>query len=297
MVLICSCKTPAPKLNLLSAKVLSHFPSASALEWHHNELFVFGDDATHVLVLDSAYNEIKKISYVNDTINRLPKATKQDIEAAALLPYDSETYLYAFGSQSTDHRKNVFVFPLHLQDSFLKLRYNPAPTEGIKELNIEGAAFVNDLLVLANRANATHKDNYLLIQTFMPGDTATGKTKAAKLVLPGNETVKGVSGLFYVPEKDLLFFTASEEATPSATKDGAIGDSYLGWITNYSTQMYRKKLEPNEFINLSKIAPAFSKQKIESVCVERIKNNTLFLYLAADNDNGTSTLFKASLTF
>lgn len=293
--MICSCTKQAPQLQVLSSKTFSGFPSASALEWHANKLYVVGDDATYVLVLDSALNELKKISYIKDTVHRLPKKTKPDLEALALLPYGAQTYLYAFGSQSIDNRKKIFMFPVQAPDSFLKIGYQPAPAEVIKEWNIEGAAFVDDLLILANRANGTHRDNYLLIQTFTLGASAASSAKATKLVLPDSKTVKGVSGLAYVPEKDLLLFTASEEATKNTTDDGAIGDSYIGWITDYSTKMYRKKITPEGFINLSKSTTAFKGQKIESVCVQSVKDNALLLYLAADNDNGKSTLFKASL--
>ena len=114
-------------------------------------------------------------------------------------------------------------------------------------------------------------------------------------MLIDSTNIIGVSGLYYVEEKDLLLFTASEEDTPNALDDGKISDSYLGFIEKFSAKMEDKTITPNQLIKLSTINKIFIKQKIESVCVEKITGDEMILHLVADNDNGESRLFKVRM--
>jgi len=297
MVLTNSCKQSTGTLELLSVKKFTGFPSASALEFHQNKIYVFGDDAAHLLVLDTSYNTLQTVPYFADSARRISKETKPDVEATAVLAYGTETYLYAFGSMSTPTRKNVYAFNLNSPLKALKSPYRLKPSTKINEWNIEGATFVNDVLVLANRANTTNQTNYLVVETALTGKTEeTSSAKTVTFSLPSQQMVTGVSGLFYEPTNDLLLFTASEEDTPNATSDGVIGESYLGWVKNFSRKMYRKKVSADGFLKLTKTSASFKNQKIESVCVQRVEGSMLLLHLAADNDNGESTLFKVRLT-
>ena len=72
-----------------------------------------------------------------------------------------------------------------------------------------------------------------------------------------SQTVIGVSGLYYHHETDIMFFSASEEDTPSATQDGTINDSYLGWILNFSDKMDDKSVKPNQMIKLTPVDKRF----------------------------------------
>lgn len=239
------------------------------------------------------------VHYINDTAYRIPKQTKPDIEAAAFLQNNNESYLYAIGSFSTTQRRKILAFPLsdlhsfsNLNDSLLFQGLNALP-----EINTEGLAMVRSKLVLANRANTTHKINKLVVMNnvFFRKNTSSQAT-IIDLVLNGKNVI-GLSGLYYVEENDILLFTASEEDTPSATEDGAIGESYLGWIKDFSKKINQKSVQPDWMINLSHVSKEFKKQKIESVCVEETANGEAILHLAADNDNGESRLFKMKLRF
>jgi hypothetical protein len=164
---------------------------------------------------------------------------------------------------------------------------------GIEETNIEGAAFANGRLLLSNRANNTHKTNYLIIIDFDPEDGF--KTKDAttiKLELPQANGVVGISGLEYVKEKDLLLFVASTEDTENAVDDGPIGESYLGYLSNISQKLDQKEIKADKLLPFSETINKDKTYKIESVAVESVNGNELLLHLAADNDDGKSTLFK-----
>ena len=291
--MINSCNGGNSNLELIKAKHLSNFPSASTIEYNDGKIYLLGDDASYLLILDTAYNLLDTVQYMPDTSQRISKHVKQDIESSTIVSINHETYLYAMGSCSAENRKRSFYFPLsHIHDyksddlSFLLWRLNSLP-----EINIEGLTTVNSKLVLANRANKTNKINKLIVASDSLLKYETTPLLLIDLLF-GSSNAAGVSGLYYLKEKDMLFFTASEEDTPSATQDGVINDSYLGWINKFSGKMNKQSVEPDQMINLSSVGKDLKKQKIESVCVENISGNKVILHLAADNDNGESTLFK-----
>lgn len=296
MILIAGCAKQSPRLQLLKAKRFTHFSSASAIEYAGEKLFGVGDDATYLLVLDTGLHVLDRVAYWQGAETRIPKESKPDLEAATILAHGDQAFLYAFGSLSTPLRYTLYQFPLDSLKAFTQSPFRPRPSARISEWNIEGATMVDDQLILANRANNTNRDNFLVLHTFAPaGDTTGGEAKVLQLSLPEEGLVKGVSGLFYEPQSDRLFFTASEEDTENAVADGAIGESYLGWIEDFSRKMFRNSVVPDALIKLSNIDRAFLGQKIESVCALPPTGKGLVLFLAADNDNGQSQLFKVAL--
>ncbi|HEY0752330.1 MAG TPA: hypothetical protein VGD26_14320, partial [Chitinophagaceae bacterium] len=92
------------QLSLLNHKILKDFPSGSAIEYYNNNIYLIGDDAKHLLVLDTTYNFIDSIHYIHDTAFRISKEKKPDLESATLLTYGESVYLYTFGSLSTTTR-------------------------------------------------------------------------------------------------------------------------------------------------------------------------------------------------
>src|SRR5690349_12255279 len=73
-----------PELELLSSKVFTHYPSASAIEYNKGKIYVFGDDSPYMLVTDTFFNIIDSVVYLNDTSYRMSKETKKDIESATI---------------------------------------------------------------------------------------------------------------------------------------------------------------------------------------------------------------------
>jgi len=285
-----SCDKNKSPIELLATKELN-FPSASATEFYQDKLFLFGDDATYLLVLSPNYQLADSINYWQRNFHRIPKPVKPDIESSLLLEERGEMILYGIGSMSDTNRWKVIKHNLNNQqtDTFSYFISKNTLAQ-INQLNIEGAATVNNTIVLANRANLSNPVNHLLYW-----DRADVHLVSKQLLLPKQKTVAGVSGLYYVKEKDLLLLTASEEETASTTKDGTIGESYLGGIKNFSKRLNDAEFKPDFFYQLSKTDDRFSKQKIESVCLEAIDGDELILHLAADNDNGKSHLFKVRL--
>lgn len=295
--MINSCGNNKPQLELLAVKHLPDFPSASAIEYDNGKIYLFGDDAAYLQVLDTTFRRVNTIRYSTDTTYRISRITKPDIEAATIIKNGTGTYIIAIGSFSTPQRQKIMTFLLPGNEGYDTIHFTGLSKElqSLPEINLEGLAAVDSKLVFANRANKTHTLNKLVItNNFLFDKVIHPQTSIHDLDLKGTNII-GVSGLFYIKEKDMLLFTASEEDTPSATQDGTINDSYLGWIADFSKKTDRKTIRPDELIKLSTIHPVFEKQKIESVCVQELTKNAAVLLLAADNDNGESTVFKLNL--
>lgn len=296
MVLIASCQQRTQHIELLQQKHLQNFSSASAVEAYQNRLYIFGDDAPYLLQTDDDFNITDTVYFFNSRAVRIDKSIKHDIEAAAIKNINGENVLLGFGSLSTGNRQQLF------QCSFGNIRqYQSSSLQSLYEAmnqkentNIEGAAFIADHLILANRANLSNKTNeFFIIGT----DFAFGKfsvTNKIKIVLP-NKNAAGISGLAYLPDEDILLFSASEEETTSTYADGAIGNSYIGLMDNISKKLSQNTLAPDTFIDLAAADKRFLNQKIEGITVISNNNNSLVLCLTADNDNGTSMLFKVRL--
>ncbi len=283
------CAEKQPSLQLIASQTLD-FPSASAIEFFEGNLYLFGDNAPHFLVLSPSYQLIQKIPYWPDTSAVISKDEKPDIESALIIEKDGKAVLVGIGSLSGEHRWPAYEWSLG-NDSAKKTRLFPDSVQftGIKEINIEGSTAVGNTIVFCNRANLTTKTNHLI---FLENGTVIA---VKEIRLPNAGGVAGLSGLFYVKEKDLLLFTASEEATFNAMDDGEIGESYIGWIRNFSSARKDTVIQASGMLNLSSFAPAFKGQKIEGVCAESVKSNLYRLHLVADNDDGRSGIFTVDL--
>lgn len=293
--MINSCNSNKPsQAQLLFYKTLDDFSSASAIEYAKGKLYVFGDDVPHLLILDTNYNMIDTLQYFSDSSLRMGKSEKIDLESATFIDHNSNKRLFALSSFSTNKRMSLFQLPL-AGDAMHLLTHLPSLFQELKdipELNIEGLAAVRGQFVLANRANKKHPVNKLIIGNNNLKDFILSSIIDLRF---NNKNVVGISGLFYVKERDILLFTASEENTHSATDDGAISDSYIGWIDKFSEKIKQRSLEPSRMIKLSSIDKSFAKQKVESVCVQKINGKEMILHLVSDNDDGKSGLFKIKL--
>jgi hypothetical protein len=288
------------QVELLKTTQLNSFPSASTLSYYNKYLYVLGDDASDLLILNNDHKEAKAIKVFTAKGKRIDKDEKADFEASSLFTKGNRNYLIGFSSFSQNNRNKILVCnlskPVAPSLKFISTK-DPLKDLNVEETNIEGAAFIANKLLLSNRANNTYKTNYLVIAGF---DAKRGiKTKDAnviKIKLPDTDGVIGISGLEYVKEKDILLFVASTENTSNAIEDGEIGDSYLGYINNISKKLDQQEVTVDNFSSFTKAVKGNKVYKIESIAVESVNGNELLLHLAADNDDGKSTLFKIKWT-
>jgi hypothetical protein len=285
------------KIKLIKSASISYFPSGSTIEIFDDVLYIVGDDASEILLLDKDYNTLNK-SEDRPEIKRISKDEKIDLEASTIIHREGKPFLLIVGSGSKENREKLVMLPLpYSKNSLPDTIDNTAfikqliETE-IDEVNIEGVASTKEAIIFANRANIKNPINHLIFTASSFPDTAASSSAIIrKLILPNNKTIAGISGLAYDAGNDLLLFTASTEATESTYDDGEIGDSYIGYIKNISTQN-KEEIVPDGFINLSKSDKSFKGEKIESVCIESVIGNNYVLHLVSDNDKGATRLFK-----
>jgi len=289
------------KLSLLDFKKLENFPSASGIEFYDDRIYVVGDDAKDLLVLNKKWNKPGVIHLFDSEEARISKTQKADLEASAVIHLNKKPYLLLLGSGSTEIRNqavllNLLNYKFEMLD--LSIFYDRLKKSGIAELNIEGASAMNGELVLSNRANKTNPDNILIVTSIdFWKKQADAPIHLIKVGLPTTEPVMGISGITYSEHQEMLIFTTSTEDTMNAYDDGTIGKSCLGFIENAYRKIGREKvqLKVNEIIDLPSADEQFKGYKIESVCIQSEKDHSMKLQMVADNDSETSYLFKVQV--
>jgi len=274
--LFCSCGNEHNMSNVQIKKL--DYPSASSIEFYDGRLYLMGDDATKLLILVTNLNIDDSISIISYPDNRIPKDIKPDLEASALN-----------GDNLLKTKENDSI---NFERLFLKIK-----VLGIEQINIEGACFVSGKLILVNRGNKGYPHNHFIMTD---EKSLTNYSSFQTSIIPfeiqkDTTSFKGISGLCYAKESDQLVMTISTEDTRNSYDDGAIGKSFLWIINNISNKLDSKTLSPDKIIDLEEIDPRFKKQKIESATVISETNELINLALVADNDDGSSTIFKLSI--
>ncbi|MEO6613420.1 MAG: hypothetical protein ABIT05_15600 [Chitinophagaceae bacterium] len=280
---------------LKEIKQIDNYPSASGIEYFNKQFFVIGDDANNLLVLDSNLSPVDSIALYAYPGKRIPKPLKADLESI-LVTNDKKLLLLGSGSLSPNRNSAWLINPATKEKDSIRLDvfYDRLKESGLTELNIEGACSVPGFIVLSNRGNKGYPKNHLIITRAMFWKEQA-HCPITVIPLGGNTDsagFKGVSGLCYTRKTDRLIMTISTEDTHSNTKDGTIGKSYLWIVNDFSSKKNWKAINPNQVIDLDAMDAKFRGQKIESVCITGETRQFLHLVLAADNDNGSSTLFR-----
>ena len=277
------------------------YPSASSVEYYDGRLYVMGDDAANILVLDSNLNLLDSIALIEYSNRRIPKDIKPDLESSAFYKGNGQTLLFFFGSGSLSPYRNwvwlrFFEAKLNRDLSFEDF-YNDVKKAGIEQINIEGACFIPTKLLLINRGNKSYPYNHLVVtdEKFWENDSNYSVSLIPFEIQKDTASFKGVSGLCYSEQSDKLIMTVSTEDTRSSYEDGAIGKSYLWIINNISTKLSDKTIKYNRLIDLEYTDPRFKGQKIESATIIKETDKLIYLVLVADNDDGSSTIFKMSI--
>jgi hypothetical protein len=288
----------------LDSLLLTEFPSGSSINYYKNKLYLIGDDATHILVLDKTYKKLDEIALFNFDGKRISKDEKVDLETSTLLTLNSVDYLLVVGSASRKKRQRLFLIPLGETHEILPIEVvkikafiERLEQTAIAEVNIEGSCVVGNRLILSSRGNRTNPASALILTdpTFWEHQK-TASISILPVELPIGTPAMTVSELNYNPAKDLLFLTFSNEATDNAYEDGAIGESYLGWMNNVTEKLKKEKVLVDGLMNLSDVHATFAREKIEGICIETHDSHEMIAHLISDNDLGESRLFKLRLT-
>lgn len=287
------------KLKLQEFKELDDFPSGSGIEFFNERLYVVGDDAKDILVLDKKWRKETSIPLFDSAELRIPKKIKADLEASTIIEINKIPRLLLLGSGSTLNRNRAIM--VNLDDHFKEEMditgfYNQIKDE-LEHVNIESSAVILGKLLMGNRGNLTSPENTIIVTDldFWKHPEQAPWSKVAFNLPETNGKVLGLSGMTYSHKNDWLICTMSTEATANSYDDGAIGDSYLAIVENASRKVSRKKMNVNELINLSEVDEQFKGYKMESATILSEKSGRLKMHLVADNDTGKSFLFRVRL--
>lgn len=281
---------------MLQEKILlPDYPSASGIDYLDHAVYIIGDDANHLLILDSSLQTKDSITLFHFNEKRIPKKLKPDLEAMTTLD-DGKILLTGSGSSFPTRSIAWLINPENKMKDSIRLDtfYQRITLQGIQELNIEGVTAYPGGFILANRGSKGYPKNHLIFtrRNFWQRQTSVEINSMLAGANTDSSQFSGISGIAYAAKQDALILTISTEDTRNNMDDGAIGTSYLWIIRNISSKKNWKAVNPDIIINLDQLDPKFIGQKIESVCILKETSSRYYLLLAADNDNGSSTLFK-----
>jgi len=286
------------KIKLLDSRKIKDFPSGSGMEYFNDQVYLAGDDAADILVMDKRWREVNRIKIFDNSELRISKKEKSDLEATTVIEINDIPYLLVLGSGSREQHRNKAILvnldSCNFTEYNLDVFYRRLKESGIQDLNIESAAVVEDLLILGNRGNKSNHGNQIIITQ---PEFWNNQQDAEIRIIPieiENEFA-GLSGLAYSIKNDSLLFTSSTENTDNSYEDGQIGESCFGIIENAYRKLYRKRVRLNELVNLSEVDTSFKDHKIESVCIQSEKRGRFKLHFVSDNDEGGSYLFKVQV--
>ena len=283
-----------------STKTLPDYPSGSGIACLNNKVYLIGDDADHLLIMDTAFNVIDTIKVFESQEKRIPKELKPDLEAAAVISSDPHKILLVGSGSLSPYRNSAWLIDASSNQKIqidLKPFYTRLKGEGIDALNIEGITAIPGGMVLSSRGNKSFLANYLI---FTAKEFWNNQDSALiKIIKAGtnNDTASfsGISGLEYSKASDQLLLTVSTENTYNSVQDGTIGKSYLWIINNISSKKNMIAVNPSKVIDLETLDGRFKGHKIESVCIISENKKEMKLAMVADDDKGTSILFRVTV--
>lgn len=296
LILFASCGRKTTSLK--EVKQLPDYPSASGIEYYNKQFYIIGDDASKLLILDSNFTITDSIQLYSSTEKRIPKNIKADLEAITTVKHNDSIHLLLLGSGSLFPFRNTawLIDPVTKQKKEFSLDtfYQRIKNRGLTELNIEGACSFESSVILSNRGHKGFPKNHLILTSHgFWSNQLSADINIIKIGANEDSTqFRGVSGLAYARRSDKLILTVSTEATSSTYEDGAIGKSYLWIVDNINSKTRWGAINPNKVIDLEEADARFKGQKIESVCVVNETRRIIQLAIVADNDDGSSVLFK-----
>lgn len=296
----CREKQPIQMLIIEEEKLLDSIPSASGIAIENDTMWIVGDDATSVYRLNLTSFEQQQIPLKGFPSEqyRLPKPIKHDLECANLISYNNKQYLLAFGSGTLEpYRDSVLL--MNINDTadqqfisvqpFYKELQRLTGTDST-QWNVEGSTLAGDSLIISNRGSnlliSFHADSLMHYLLFAGVPVpAIDFHKANLPQIEGKEA--RLSGLCTLDDTHLLF-SASVEDTPDWVKDGPILGSFIGIYS-----LKEKKVVASHLLRDKQGAVAI--EKLESIDIVSKQGGTITCIAVADNDNGTSKLFRIKL--
>jgi hypothetical protein len=261
--------------NLFTIKGIA---APSGLLYTQNVLFVISDSSNFLYQYDINKKLLLKFPLVKEAKENIEKAEKPDLESIT----QHGNQLIMLGSGSTQKRNTMFTLDLGtdaLQSQDLTALYQKLKTVGSftnDQLNIEGAIYAHQTMLLFQRGNSKNSQNGTFI---IPNNQEDG-IRFVPISLP---TLDDVETTFTdaILVNDKIYFLACAENTTSTYEDGEVLGTILG-------VMHAPTFEIIDVQLLSE------HQKFEGITLYKESETELEFLLCEDNDTETSeaTIYK-----
>lgn len=289
------------KATIIKKTPLPGIHSASGIEVLGDRLYIVGDDASWLYVLDKAWKPAGRVRLFDTSSpagERIPKLQKPDLEALTVISLEGQPYLLAVGSGSQANRQDAFLInPATgaVQRHSLAPLYDHLRTltgvVGQRLLNIEGLAVADGVVIFLQRGNVSGTNALVAyaLDPFTAWLTENGPLPAPQVrsfVLPTVEGyTAGFSGAAPIPSRRRsLLFTASVEATDDEILDGDMLGSFAGILDLDDPADTPRRCAPILYDNQA--YPG----KVESICVREETQDGLSALAVTDADGGASEL-------
>lgn len=283
------------KFELVQEKTLPGIPSASGLAKHGKHYYVLGDDSPFLFQLDEKMDLVARFPvYPLTDTEKILKKDKPDFEALEMI---SISEMAGFGSGSKSPERDVFI-RIFLREKLSVKQYSLTgfyralkDMEVLKdsELNIEAAAYADDILYLFNRRrNVIFSLSYSSLLLYLEKGTPLPQIRATAYELPNiNGIEAGFSGATVTDDNKILF-TCSVEDTDNAYDDGEVLGSFVGLL-----ELPGENAAGTAECVMIESGTAL---KVESICLERrISPSELLVTMVTDSDGAESLILKGSL--
>ena len=289
------------KFEILRQKILNNIPSASGIVRHREHYYVVGDDSPYLFKLDENFETIDQfpIHGVTEGVDNeiIPKKDKPDFEALEMI---SDYEIIGFGSGSRSPERDVFVSIMIGESVTTEQTVITNFYEALKktevmensELNVEAAAFKDEVLYLFNRRkNIIFSLNYPEFLNFIRNKFLLMDLRFQEFSLPRiNGIEAGFSGAT-ISRNGTLLVTAAVEDTDNAYDDGEVMGSFIGVALPEEDGRFGE-------INWGRLNEDDPSLKIESVTILReTTESNLHIVVVSDSDGGDSLIIEGNLKF
>lgn len=262
------------KFELIVFLTLKGIGATSGLVNTNNSLYLISDSSNYLYEYSFDAKQLNKIPLVENAQDNIPKKQKADFEAIT----EKDGKLFLFGSGSTENRNKNFSFDVKnrkIEENDLTGLYGRIKKQFSipdDELNIEGALYADNHLLLFQRGNGANTKNGIV-----KIGHKLGEMDFTPIQLP---KIKHVETSFTdaILVNDKIYFLASAEDTNSTYEDGEVLGSIIGIIDS-------KTLQLEKTLQISEV------HKFEGLTLFKSSEQEIEFLLCEDNDSEELTSF------
>jgi hypothetical protein len=288
-------------IKLLDDKQLKNFSPGPGIESFDDHLYLVGDDARYIQVMNRGWKIQETISlFASDTF-RMTKELMSDFNATTFIQLNKLPFILMIGSGSGENGTSKAVLmnlnTRAIEEFDLAIFYSRLKESGFEEVEINALTVLNDKLVLCMGANKTAPDNRIIVTSLdFWKNQHLADIMIIKIELEGKAgKFLSLTGLKYSYKNDWLITTILSEDAVKKIDDGSPGECFIGVVEDASRKIGRKRFKINEYFNLPDLDKKFKGQRLQSLCIQADKENKLKLHLVSANSNGEHFLFKVRL--